>query len=132
MSVHLLVIPEFILSLPEITNTTLGIIQLQTIQLYAFHGCLREERKIGSDYTVDIGLELGLERASNSDQLSDTIDYVQVHRIIQEEMKIPSDLLEHVAGRILNRLLEEFQQLERATVSVAKLNPPIMASWPSG
>lgn len=106
----------------------MGIIQLQTIQLYAFHGCLEEERKIGSEYTVDVVLTLDLERASNSDQLSDTLDYVQAHRIVQEEMKIPSNLLEHVAERILKRFLDTFEQLERTTVAVAKVNPPIMGN----
>ena len=106
----------------------MGIIHLKTIQLYAFHGCLPEERQIGSDYTVDVDLELDLEKASNSDQLSDTLDYVLAHRIVQEEMKIPSDLLEHVAGRILNRFLDEFEELRRATVTVAKVNPPIMGN----
>ncbi|MBT8236399.1 MAG: dihydroneopterin aldolase [Bacteroidia bacterium] len=106
----------------------MGTIQLKTIQIYAFHGCLPEERKIGSEYTVDVVLELDLERASNSDLLSDTLDYVQAYRIVKEEMTIPSDLLEHVAGRILNRFLDEFEQLARATVTVVKVNPPIMGN----
>ena len=106
----------------------MGTIQLQTIQLYAFHGCLPEERKIGSEYTVDVLLELDLEKPSISNALSDTLDYVQVHRIVKEEMKVPSDLLEHVAGRILNRFLDEFGPVERADVTVAKVNPPIMGN----
>jgi len=113
--------------LPE-NITALGTIQLHTIKLYAFHGCLKEERKIGSEYTVDVTLNADLEGASNSDSLSDTLDYVQVHRIVQEEMKIPSDLLEHVAGRILNRFFKELFQLESAAVTVAKVNPPIMGN----
>ncbi|MDH3697024.1 MAG: dihydroneopterin aldolase [Flavobacteriaceae bacterium] len=104
----------------------MGTIRLHTIQLYAFHGCLKEERKIGSEYTVDVSLSADLQSASNTDRLLDTLDYVQVHRIVQEEMKIPSDLLEHVAGRILKRLFKELLQLESATATVAKVNPPIM------
>ena len=125
MSLHILDIPWFILSLPE-NVTALGTIRLHTIQLYAFHGCLKEERKIGSEYTVDVSLSADLQSASNTDRLLDTLDYVQVHRIVQEEMKIPSDLLEHVAGRILKRLFKELLQLESATATVAKVNPPIM------
>lgn len=106
----------------------MGVIQLKTIQLYAFHGCLPEERKIGSDYTVDITLELDLERASHSDRLSDTLDYVQAYRIVQEEMKAPSDLLEHVTGRILNKIMDEFEHLVSAAVTVSKVNPPIMGN----
>ena len=108
--------------------TALGTIRLHTIQLYAFHGCLKEERKIGGEYTVDVSLTADLQKASDTDRLTETLDYVQVQRIVQEEMKIPSDLLEHVAGRILNSLFKKLLQLESATVTVAKGNPPIMGN----
>lgn len=104
----------------------MGTIQIHTIRLYAYHGCLPEERRIGSDYTVDLNVKADLDRAAESDQLVHTVDYVALHRIVREEMSIPSDLLEHVCKRILDRALKEFPSLSEVSVTVAKCNPPIM------
>lgn len=104
----------------------MGHIHLDTIRLYAFHGCLPEERKIGSDYVVDLYVAADLERASTTDRLEDTVDYVELHKIVSEEMAIPSDLLEHVCKRILNRVMDEMPSVNEVEICVAKGNPPIM------
>jgi len=104
----------------------LGTIQIHTIRLYAYHGCLPEERTIGSDYTVDLKVEADLGKAARSDRLEDTVDYVQMHKIVQEEMAIPSDLLEHVCRRIMDRTLEQLQAVTSVEVTIAKCNPPII------
>ncbi len=100
-------------------------ITLENIRLYAYHGCLVEETLIGSDYRVDVEVEARLEKAAISDDLGDTADYVTIHRIVKEEMKIPSKLLEHVARRIALRTLEEIPMVQGGNVKVAKINPPI-------
>ena len=104
----------------------MGTIHIHTIRLYAYHGCLPEERKIGSDYTVDLKVLADLTTAAESDRLQDTVDYVEMHRIVREEMAIPADLLEHVSQRIINRVLEEIPAVDEVEVTVAKCNPPIM------
>ena len=93
--------------------------------MFAHHGCLKEETAIGSDYRVDLKIKANLQTSANSDKLSDTIDYVLLNRIIQEEMQVPSYLLETVAKRILDRIFMEDQLIDKATVWVSKLNPPI-------
>ena len=103
----------------------MGIIKVENIRVYAYHGCLKEETKIGSDYRVDLKVQANLKPSSKSDQLIDTVDYVFLNRIIKEEMAIPSKLLETVAKRILNRIFTEDTMVNKATVWVSKLNPPI-------
>ncbi len=103
----------------------MGKIHVQGIQLYAFHGCTLEEQKIGTRYEVDVVIDTDLTKASLSDELDETIDYVIVYDLVKEEMSIKSKLIEHVAKRILDRLFIEFPTIEKAKVSVAKLNPPI-------
>lgn len=103
----------------------MGKIQVNNIKIYAFHGCLEEEAKIGSDYRVDLEIRADLTKSSISDELVDTIDYVHLNYIVKEEMAIRSKLLEEVAKRILDRILGELVMVKRATVSVAKINPPI-------
>ena len=100
-------------------------IQVNNIKLYANHGCLNEEAMIGSWYQVDIEVDVDLTKSSISDDLEDTVDYVQLNHIVKEEMVIRSKLLEEVANRILDRFFLELKMIKSATVSVAKLNPPI-------
>ena len=104
----------------------MGTIHIHTIRVYAYHGCLPEERRVGSDYTVDLSVNADLDAASVSDRLEDTIDYVALHNIVREEMAIPADLMEHVCKRIIDRVLKEMPAVQEAEVIVAKCNPPIM------
>ena len=103
----------------------MGKIQVNNIKLYANHGCLNEEALIGSWYRVDIEVDVDLTKSSVSDDLEDTVDYVHLNHIVKEEMSVRSKLLEEVAKRILDRFFLELNLINSATVSVAKLNPPI-------
>ena len=103
----------------------MGIIQVNNIKLYAFHGCLDEEAKIGSEYRVDVEVKASLKKSAKTDELADTVDYVHLNHIIKEEMAIRSKLLEEVAQRILDRFFRELKMIRKAKVSVSKINPPI-------
>ncbi|MES2812339.1 MAG: dihydroneopterin aldolase [Bacteroidota bacterium] len=103
----------------------MGIIKLKNIRTFSYHGCLVEESKIGSNYRVDLEIEANLKHSAESDKLADTVDYVHLNAIVVEEMAIRSELLEHVAQRIINRTLEELEMVTNVTVEVSKLNPPI-------
>lgn len=100
-------------------------IKLKNIRLYAYHGCLDEEERIGSDYVVNLEVKADLSEASKSDSLVDTVDYVQLQSIVREEMAIRSKLLEHVAQRIMDSVLLKIEMVKKVEVSVSKLNPPI-------
>ncbi|GFZ83905.1 7,8-dihydroneopterin aldolase [Aquaticitalea lipolytica] len=103
----------------------MGIIKVENIRVFANHGCLTEETKIGSDYRVDLEVKANLQPSAKSDLLSDTVDYVFLNRIVREEMKKPTHLLETVAKRILVRILNESEMVNKVTVAISKLNPPI-------
>ena len=103
----------------------MGVIKVENIRVFAYHGCLKEEKKIGSDYSVDLEVEADLQTSAKTDRLSDTVDYVLLNKITKEEMLKPTHLLETVAKRILNRILDEDSKVNKATVWVSKLNPPI-------
>lgn len=103
----------------------MGIIKVENIRVYAYHGCLKQETKIGSDYRVDLEVEANLKTSAKTDNLNDTVDYVILNKVIKEEMSSPSHLLETVAKRILKRVFSEEKLVKKATVWVSKLNPPI-------
>ncbi|MGV9002561.1 dihydroneopterin aldolase [Flavobacterium sp.] len=103
----------------------MGTIKLQNIRTFSFHGCLLEEAKIGSDYRVDLEIKTDLRKSSLSDHLKDTVDYVLLNKIVEEEMAIRSNLLEHVANRIIVRIFGEIPEVSRILLAVSKLNPPM-------
>ena len=101
------------------------IIKLKNIRIHTNHGCLEEEKLIGSDYVVNIEVRANLKGSMVSDDLQDTIDYVSINNIVKKEMKKRSKLLEHVCSRILDELFSKYENVLMAKVEVAKINPPI-------
>ncbi|MEZ7901586.1 MAG: dihydroneopterin aldolase [Urechidicola sp.] len=95
------------------------------IKTYAYHGCLEEEAKIGNEYIIDVELTTDFKESAMKDELSKTIDYVIVNRIVEEEMAIRSKLIETVGYRILERLKLEDFTLYNTVITIKKINPPI-------
>jgi len=100
-------------------------IEVNGIKIYAFHGCLSEEGKIGGHYIVDVMLNTNFTEAALTDDLNKTIDYVDINRIVCEEMAIRSKLIEHVGQRIIYRLKKEIRSIETIKLKVTKICPPI-------
>jgi dihydroneopterin aldolase len=100
-------------------------IEVNGIKVYAFHGCLEEEGKIGGNYLVDVMLNTNFSIASKNDDLTQTIDYVDINKIVCEEMAIRSKLIEHVGQRIINRIKQEIKNIDFIKIKVAKICPPI-------
>lgn len=100
-------------------------IEVSGIKVYAYHGCLAEEERIGGNYIVDLCISADLSGSFESDKLVDTIDYVNLNRIVETEMAIRSKLIEQVGYRILKRIRESDRRINHASVKVRKLTPPI-------
>ncbi len=102
-------------------------ITLDSLRFYAYHGAEPQEAIVGAWYTVSISMKADATAAVNSDDLKGTISYATVADVIKEQMNIRSALLEHVAGRIAQSLLDGFPAIKKVTVSISKLNPPVAA-----
>ena len=100
---------------------------LNDIRLYAFHGVLEQERRVGGDYSVSLRVHYNIYKAMETDNVADTLNYAQLLKIVKREMAVPSNLLEHVAGRIGKTVFHEFPQAEAIDLTVTKLNPPMGA-----
>ena len=103
----------------------MGTIRLKNIRTYSFHGCLAEESRIGSDYSVDLEITTDLLKSCVTDDLNDTVDYVYLNAVVEQEMAVRSNLLEHVAYRIIKRIFNESPAVTGINIGVSKLNPPI-------
>ena len=106
---------------------TQGKIFIKDMRFYARHGVLPQETLTGGDFLVSVEAVCGLQRATETDDVADTLNYADIHRMVKEEMAVPSKLIEHVAGRIGRRILSEMPQIEELAVSVTKENPPMGA-----
>lgn len=100
-------------------------IEVTGIKLYAFHGCMDEEARIGGNYVVDVYLETDFSEAALNDELDQTIDYVQINAIVTTEMAIRSKLIEHVGQRIWTKITNEINGIIYLKLKIRKLIPPI-------
>ena len=98
---------------------------LKNIRCYSFHGCLKEEKILGSEYLVSLRVKGEFDKSVQSDDLKDTVDYVLLNKIVLEEMAVRSKLLENVAYRVVSRTLKEDGRVSEAFVSISKLCPPV-------
>ena len=103
----------------------MGDIILRDLTIYAYHGCFSEETKIGAEYKLDIRVRGDFSLAEKTDDLSQTIDYVVLSDVVNEEMAKPSKLIEHVADRILSKILDLFPKIKSAELTIKKPNPPM-------
>lgn len=100
---------------------------LQGVRLYAYHGVMEQERKIGAYFTIDAEVETDFSSAIESDLLDGTISYADIFTIIKYEMSIPSHLLEHVAGRIAQAIFDQWVTAQSVRIKILKENPPMGA-----
>ncbi|MBR4572193.1 MAG: dihydroneopterin aldolase [Prevotella sp.] len=97
------------------------------MRLHACHGVLKQERTVGNDYVVNVSVDYPFEPALESDDVSDTLNYSLLAEIVKREMALPSNLLEHVAGRIARAVTSQFPLTESVTVDIRKIAPPFSA-----
>lgn len=100
-------------------------IEIENMEFYAFHGHFKEEQIVGNKFLIDLSIEADLEKASRTDKLEDTVDYQVAFRIVKQEMEKKSNLLESIAGRILDSIYARVEGVQKATVRIRKMNPPM-------
>jgi dihydroneopterin aldolase len=103
----------------------MGLIQIEGMEFYAFHGHFKEEQIVGNKFLIDVTIETDMKKPMESDSLKDAVNYQWVYDVVKEEMKKKSHLLEHIAGRILDALYSELEGIKKAMVKVSKMNPPV-------
>ena len=97
------------------------------LRMRACHGVLPQERTVGGDFEVSLSVEYDSTRAMATDDVADTLSYADLSELVRREMAVPSNLLEHVAGRIAKAIIERWPQVQSVSLSITKLNPPMGA-----
>jgi dihydroneopterin aldolase len=99
-------------------------IELKGLRFYAEHGMYAEELKVGNEFEIDLSLECKAPKKTIT-SIEQTVNYVEVYRIVQEEFSKRRALLETCAMELADRLQEQFSDLDKITISIKKINPPI-------
>ena len=104
----------------------MGLIEIEGMEFYAYHGHYKEERVVGNRFLLYLKMETNTEIAENSDDIDDALNYQIVYELIKEQMQKKSYLLENIASRILDAIYEQFEtQIISSELKVSKLNPPM-------
>ncbi len=99
-------------------------ITLHEMRFYAYHGVFAQEQRVGNHFIVELSFWADISESLHRDELEETISYADVYEVIKAEMAIPSRLLEHVVGRISERLFATFPRMQRIALTLSKCNPP--------
>lgn len=103
----------------------IGRIALEGLEFHALHGVYPHERESGNFFEVDIAVETDFSKAAATDELLGTVNYETLFKIVKDEMEQPSKLLETVAEKVANDVLEVFPNVISVEFRISKLNPPI-------
>ncbi|MBP1615702.1 MAG: putative dihydroneopterin aldolase [Bacteroidetes bacterium] len=100
---------------------------LENVIFYAYHGVAPQETTVGNTFIINLTIKGNFSKSIETDDVTDTANYANIYEAVKQEMSIPSKLLEHVCGRIINRLFQSFQAIEEIKIKLSKVNPPMGA-----
>ena len=103
-------------------------IVLTGIHGFGYHGLFEHERKDGQDFFVDLTLSVDLTAAAQSDAIEDTVNYAEITDLVVEEITSnPVNLIEKLAARIAERVLNQYIKVQSIAVTVHKPQAPVAA-----
>ena len=97
---------------------------LEGIKFYAHHGYYEEEAILGNHYIIDVTVETDFSAASQSDNLTQTVNYEKIYQTCSVIMKKRVKLLEKISEQIIASLKEQYPEIQKISVRIQKLNPP--------
>jgi dihydroneopterin aldolase len=103
----------------------MGLIEIEGMEFYAYHGHYKEEQIVGNKFFLDLRIEADCAKAAQSDDIHDAVNYQTAYKVIKKQMNIKSYLLENIASRILDALYENLTGVDKITIKVSKMNPPM-------
>lgn len=100
-------------------------VHIDRLAIYARHGVLPQERVVGAMFYVTLCADVEvLPCAYVGDELEGTVSYADIIACVQQEMSVPAKLLEHLAYRMGQRILQDFPAVQTLNLRIDKENPP--------
>ena len=99
-------------------------VELKGLRFFALCGVYAEEEKIENEVEVNMQLQY---KAPDEviTELEETVDYTAAYAIVRDGLKEQNRLLETAVMKICDQLYEKFNHIEKISLSVKKLTPPI-------
>nr|WP_294899384.1 dihydroneopterin aldolase [uncultured Pedobacter sp.] len=90
-------------------------------------GWYPEERIFKNNFIVDLSVSFIADKPFIEDRLEQSIDYMQLHEICKQAFAEQAKLIESVAQKIIDQIVERFAIVQEVVVKIEKLNPPVKA-----
>jgi dihydroneopterin aldolase len=121
----------------------MGIVALEGMKFFAYHGFYEEEQILGTDYILDVYVKTNFSKAAKSDELfifeneededeedkiPTTVNYEIIYLLCKTAMAQKSKLLESIIERIADRIIEYYEETELVQglyIRLRKMNPPL-------
>lgn len=102
-------------------------INLCNLEFHAYHGVYEQERILGNQFLVSVSVKFPMQ-GKDRQSIEDTINYEEIFRLIERQMKQPEELLENLVSNIGVQLRTRFPRIQYMKVEVTKKNPPV-SGW---
>lgn len=103
---------------------------VKDLEVYAFHGVLEEEKKLGQKFIVSLELTLDFNAAAENDNLELTVNYARLcDEVVEFLQKNTFDLIETAAHRLALFILEKYTLPEKIKVCIKKPSAPIRKTF---
>ena len=100
-------------------------IRIVNMTFYGHHGVEESERELGGRFAVDVELYLDLEPAGSTDDLTKTVDYKAVYKLVREmESARNYELVEALAHDVAESIIAQFA-VDEVVVRVRKQSVPL-------
>ena len=102
----------------------MAVVSLKGMKFYAYHGYYEAERRIGTNFILDVDVHLPIEDDPN-DEIEKTVNYEGIYSVCQRVMGQKYALLESVVYDIGQKIKQNHPEVSKVTVTLSKLNPPL-------
>jgi dihydroneopterin aldolase len=99
-------------------------IHLHKVLFHAYHGIHDEEKILGNEYELSADIIFN-EEDEVINSIRQTINYVDVYKIVHQRMNMPSSLLEMVVMDIGNFIKKEYDNVKSISIHLKKMHPPV-------
>lgn len=101
-------------------------IEIKGLKVSACHGVLPSEKECPQLFVFDISVDVDIQKAAESDEVSDTVDYADVCSIVSDYCKANSfNLIERLARGAALTVLKKYPSANAVEVTVHKPHAPV-------
>ena len=104
----------------------MDVIKIKNLEVYANHGVLSEENKLGQKFIISIKLFLNLNKATKTDNIDFSVSYSKVCKMVTKFMQENTfNLIESATNNLIYKIMDTYQLVDGVNIEVKKPWAPI-------